>query len=267
MWHFAYADGRSALGTLTVPAGTPVRLVMTSRDVIHSFFVPAFRVKQDVIPGRYTTAWFEATAPGTYEVFCAEFCGLSHSRMRGQVTVLPRGAYAAWLARTAAGGPGARAGDAEAPTAGAFGDVSEMARRGREVAARRQCTACHTADGQRFVGPTWRGLYGSQVALRGGRTVLADEAYLTRSMMDPLDDVVAGFDPVMPAFRGVLEPGEVAALVEYIRSLARQGEPSGVALPAVLRGGVEQPRRPPALPGPADVPSDSVAPDASGAPR
>jgi cytochrome c oxidase subunit 2 len=216
MWKFTWPEGAGAINVLTVPQGRAVRLVMTSRDVIHSVFIPAFRLKQDVLPGRYVTAWFEATRPGTYDLFCTEYCGLSHSGMRAVVRVLPPAEYASWLARTAhhadVGGVG--------PS-----DDGELAARGRRVAERASCFACHTTDGQPATGPTWRNAYGRTVTLADGRTLRADEAYLTRSMMDPTDDLVAGFNPVMPTYRGLLDAADVAALVEYIKSLRGPGFP------------------------------------------
>jgi cytochrome c oxidase subunit 2 len=231
MWKFSYPGGRRAINVLTVPTGRSIKLVMTSRDVIHSFFVPGFRIKQDVIPGRYVTAWFEATAPGSYDIYCAEYCGISHSRMLGVVTVLSQPDYDAWLAHQ---GADSLADDAFA-TAGGTGaqPSSNLAELGRAVAARRECLACHTTSGQRHIGPTWRALYGSMVSLEDGRTVLADETYLTRSMMDPLADVVAGFKPVMPTYQGVLTAPEAAALVEYIKALREDDVDPGVDLPKV----------------------------------
>ncbi|MBX3223235.1 MAG: cytochrome c oxidase subunit II [Labilithrix sp.] len=238
MWKFAYADGRVSNDVLTVPLGRPIKLVMISRDVIHSFYVPGFRVKQDVLPGRYTTLWFEAKEAGTYPIWCAEYCGVSHSAMRGEVRVLEADEYARWK----------RAGDAKLAGAppcrlpGACGEGNLVAE-GRAVAERRQCVACHTLDGQKHIGPTWARLYGSEVTLEDGRRVVADDAYLTRSMMEPNADVVAGYRQMMPSYRGALSAGEVAALVELIRSLRdAPAPPSGIALPrldvtAVKEGG------------------------------
>lgn len=229
MWKFAYSDGRSANDILTVPVGRPVKLVMTSRDVIHSFYVPEFRVKQDVLPGRYVTAWFQVKAPGKYAIWCAEYCGLSHSLMRGEVIALSDADYARWKA---AGAPA----DARlaADCGGGRGSCGgqDLVTIGRGVAERRQCVACHSLDGQNHLGPTWSRLFGSDVPLSDGRHVLADEAYLTRSMMEPSKEVVAGYRDMMPSYQGVLSAGETAALVELIRSL-RNGptEKSGVALP------------------------------------
>jgi cytochrome c oxidase subunit 2 len=172
---------------------------MTSRDVIHSFFVPAFRIKQDVVPGRTTVAWFEATKPGSYEILCTEYCGLEHSYMRGRVVVLDAGK---WAER------------AESSQVG-----EDLARQGQKIAADYGCLRCHTVDGTPHLGPTWAGAFGRPVRLANGRTVIADEAYLTQSMMDPLLELHAGFPPIMPTYRGLLEGVEVAALVAYIKSL------------------------------------------------
>lgn len=231
MWKFTYEDGSASNDVLTVPVGKPVKLVMSSRDVIHSFYVPSFRLKQDVVPGRYVTTWFEANAPGRYPIWCAEYCGVSHSLMRGEVVVLSPEEYATWKkGRTPAGtiadcgrGPGS-CGRADLVTLG------------REVAQKRGCVACHTFDGQRHVGPSWRGLFGSERVFEGGRRGVADEAYLTRSMMEPLGEVVAGYPPVMPTYQGQLTAPETGALVELIKSLAEPAAPAtpGVTLPSLV---------------------------------
>jgi cytochrome c oxidase subunit 2 len=225
MWEFAYADGTSSLDTLTVPVGRPVRLVMTSRDVIHSFYVPAFRIKHDVVPGHDYATWFEPTVPGDYPIRCAEYCGTNHSRMLGTVRVLSAPDYAEWLQ--------ARVRSDAVSAAGARLGPGDLASVGRDVAVRRACVACHTVDGQTHIGPSWAGLFGSSVALTDGRHVEADGGYLTRSMMDPMADVVAGFAPVMPTYRGILSEPEVAALVEYIQSLRDRPVTPSVALPPV----------------------------------
>jgi cytochrome c oxidase subunit 2 len=248
MWKFSYPAGQRAIDVLTVPVGRPVKLLMTSRDVIHSFYVPAFRVKQDVLPGRYVTAWFEATAPGSYDVYCAEYCGLSHSRMRAVVHVLTAEDYAAWLDEQRR----APLSESDFVTAGGEGAQvdSDLVALGATVAARRQCLACHTIDGQPHVGPTWRGLYGSTVPLEGGATAAADSAYLTRSMMDPMAEIHAGFKPVMPSYQGVLTVAETAALLEYLKSLRSTGPEPSVVLPPVVPGSasVENPEPPDAGP-------------------
>lgn len=221
MWAFAYADGAVSNRDLYVPVGKPVRLLLTSRDVIHSFFVPEMRIKQDAVPGRMTVAWFQATEPGTYEVLCAEYCGLSHSRMRGHVIALPVADYAAW--RRAQWDPSNRANNP--PLAGSLpeevlGEPAEsLVTMGRTVAAERGCLRCHTLDGTPHLGPSWAGLYMSEVLLEDGKRVRADATYLTRSMMDPTVEVHAGYAPIMPSYMGLLDAPEVAALVELIRSL------------------------------------------------
>jgi cytochrome c oxidase subunit II len=237
MWKFAYPDGRASLDVLTVPVNRDVELVMTSRDGIHSFYVPAFRMKHDVVPGRYYTAWFQANTPGTYSIECAEYCGVGHSRMLGRVQVLGQADYAKWLADRPSPDEDALAGQ----TALSGGDLAAV---GKEVAARRGCLSCHTIDGQPHIGPSWAGLFGSEVPLAGGRTVRADEEYLTRSMMDPQADIVAGYQPVMPTYRGLLAEPEVGALVEFIRSIRSRPFAPTITLPRVKPLGSAQPQEP-----------------------
>lgn len=216
MWKFTYPDGRVANDILTVPAGRSVRLAMISRDVIHSFYVPGFRLKQDVLPGRYTSIWFQATEPGEYPIFCAEYCGVAHSMMRGTVKVLSPTDYESWLSQ---------------PVKDASG-LTDLRADGENAARKRECLACHTVDGQRHVGPTWAGLYGLWITMNDGRRVLADEEYLTRLMMEPNADVVDGYKSVMPSYFGLLPQPEVAAMVEYIKSL-RDVSAHGVQLPTL----------------------------------
>lgn len=221
MWHFAYPDGPNANGTLHVPANRPVRLLMTSRDVIHSFYVPSFRVKQDAVPGRYTELWFEAEKPGRYPVFCTEFCGTWHSQMIGEVVALAPQDFDNWLMheresqlarRVDSSGPSDRGSSPE--------DVpGDLISYGRRVAAVQGCFKCHTVDGEPHIGPTWVDLYLRKTTLSDGSTLVADEGYLTESMMDPYAKVVKGYAKVMPSFRGKLSAPEAAALVEFIKSL------------------------------------------------
>lgn len=226
MWQFADERGRRSQTVIVVPRGQPVRLVMTSRDVIHSFFVPAFRLKQDVLPGIYTDLWFRAEEAGTFPIFCTEYCGLSHSRMRGSVVVLEPWDYARYLDGAAL--PSVL--DAE----GGAAPAEDLAAAGEGVAARMGCLACHTVTGEPHIAPSWRGLYGSTVELEGGARVRADPAYLTQSMMEPERHLVRGFPDVMPSYRGILDASETAALVEYIRSVREPArEPPPVELPAV----------------------------------
>ena len=198
MWEAVYPDGTNVQDDIRVPVGQPVVLVMTSRDVIHSFYVPSFRLKQDVVPGRMTTLQITATEAGEWDILCAEYCGTGHSRMRGRVIAMQPADYADWLATHA---------------------TPNLAAAGEKLAAEHGCLRCHTVDGTPHLGPTWKGMYGSQVTLGDGRTVIADEAYLTESMMDPLAKLHAGFPPIMPSYLGQLSGPEAAAIVEFIRSL------------------------------------------------
>jgi cytochrome c oxidase subunit II len=230
MWKFAYPSGRSDINELTVPIGRPVKLLMTSRDVIHSFYVPAFRLKQDVLPGRYVTLWFEATLQGEFEVFCTEYCGLWHSRMTSRVRVVSADEFDRWLeasdpvaadrassASSAIGGPPATTPVSLDPSR--TGSQNAMAKTGEQVALRYGCLGCHTLDGRPHIGPSFRAAFGRDVALVTGTLVRADESYLTRSMMDPAVEIVRGYQPVMPSYLGLLQPAEVGALVELIKSL------------------------------------------------
>jgi cytochrome c oxidase subunit 2 len=217
MWKFSYPDGPNAVDVLRVPAHRPVRLLITSRDVIHSFFMPAMRIKQDAVPGRYTETWFEATKPGIYPVFCAEYCGLNHSTMVGRMVVMKPEDYDTWMTEERRQTYAARADQDFVDGEGR----GTMVQQGERLALEKGCGRCHTVDGSSHLGPTWTDMYRSEVKLVTGKTVIADEAYLTRSMMDPLADVVAGYAPMMPSYQGQLTDGEAAALVEYIKSLAK----------------------------------------------
>ena len=178
MWKFAYHGGPSAVNTLRVPAGRPVRLLITSRDVIHSVFIPALRIKQDALPGRYTEIWFQADKVGTYEFFCAEYCGLGHSAMLAQLVVMKAADFDEWMAKQRRGV--AHAQD-QAPVAEEHvRQSSNLVAEGERVAAVQGCLKCHSLDGSRHIGPTWVNLYGRGEKLQTGNTVVADEAYLTK---------------------------------------------------------------------------------------
>jgi cytochrome c oxidase subunit 2 len=208
MWKLQHSTGRQEINELHVPLGRKVKLIMTSEDVIHDFFVPAFRVKNDVLPGRYTTLWFEATRPGRYRLFCAEYCGTDHSRMGGWVHVLEPADYQAWLG----GGP-------------AEGSLSAA---GQQLFEQFACHTCHRADAQGR-GPVLDGLYGSTVHLADGRRVTADENYIRESILVPQARIVAGYQaPVlMPSFQGQLSEAQLVQLLAYVKSLARDPEPAG----------------------------------------
>jgi cytochrome c oxidase subunit 2 len=220
MWHFAYPDGPNMNATLTVPAGRPVRLLMTSRDVIHSFFVPEFRVKQDVVPGRYTETWFEATKPGRFRVYCTEYCGTWHSQMIGEVVVLNGPDFDAFLERSRQG-MADRADVSGGADQGKETFRGDLVTHGRRLASVYGCLKCHSVDGEPHIGPTWVDLYKRKTALQTGDSIVADEAYLTESMMDPYLKMVKGYAQVMPSFRGKLNAPDTAAIVEFIKSLRR----------------------------------------------
>jgi cytochrome c oxidase subunit 2 len=243
MWKFSYPNGTHSIDDLFVPAGKPVRLILTSRDVIHSFYVPDFRLKQDAVPGRYTTLWFTAKLPGTSQVLCAEYCGTRHSEMRGRVIALDAGSFSRWLGQ-AGTRPEIEPSEREGP-----GPAASLSVRGQEVATRYGCLRCHTVDGTPHIGPSWAGLYEATIPLTNGSRVKADVPYLTESMMDPAAKIHVGFAPVMPSYLGYLGPSEVSALIEYIQSLAgaaaEQNAPGERPMP-LPRGSATQPE--PTLP-------------------
>jgi cytochrome c oxidase subunit 2 len=245
MWKFAYPQGASSAGILYVPEHKPVRLVLTSRDVIHSLFVPAFRLKQDAVPGRFTSTWFEAAHPGRYDILCAEFCGTGHSRMWGEVVVLSAAGFETWLSGQAPTASSRTVTDTPllAPGGGRPLPDGSLAARGLSIAAEQGCFRCHTSDGTPHIGPTWRGLFGSTVVLEDGTTLSADAAYLTESMMDPMAKIVRGYRPVMPTYQGRVDPGQVAAILEYIRALSQPGPAPGETPPELPAASLEAYRR------------------------
>jgi cytochrome c oxidase subunit II len=206
MWKFQHTDGHVEVNELHVPVGTSVKLTMTSQDVIHDVYIPDFRVKADVLPGRYTHLWFKATKPGRYHLFCAEYCGTNHSGMVGWVTVMERADYQRWLA----GG----------------GGQGTMAQTGEKLFRDLSCVTCHKQDSTGR-GPTLIGLYGKAVNLDNGNTVEADEAYLRESIVNPRAKIVMGFQPIMPTFQGLVSEEGLLQLVEYIKSL--KAAPSNAA--------------------------------------
>jgi cytochrome c oxidase subunit II len=229
MWKFAYPEGPNGVNVLRVPAHRPVRLLMTSRDVIHSFFVPAFRVKQDVLPGRYTEVWFEATMTGRFPVYCTEMCGTGHSTMRAEVVVMEPHEFDKWFqAQRDQSRPRQKDG-----TKIAIEDRdphATMIEMGRKLAESAGCFKCHSTDGSPHIGPTWLDMYLRKETMQGGALQIADEEYITESMMDPKKKQVNGYQLAMPSYRGRLEGPESAAIVEYIKSL-RSGNPEPVRDP------------------------------------
>ncbi len=218
MWKFSYPEGPNGVNTLHVPAHRPVRLLMTSRDVIHSFFVPEFRVKQDVLPGRYTEIWFEATKPGRYQVLCTEYCGLDHSMMRAEVVVHPPGEFDQWLDQARRNRTDQADSEPVARDMGLY--PGNMRVNGQRLAAEHGCFRCHTVDGTPHLAPSFQGMYLNTTKFVDGTTRLVDEAYMTESMMDPMRHLVEGYAPLMPSYLGVLDVGESAAIIEYIKSLS-----------------------------------------------
>lgn len=207
MWKVQHATGQREINQLHVPVGRAVKLIMTSEDVIHNFSIPAMRIKGDVIPGRFVQIWFEPTRPGTYQIFCAEYCGTQHSGMIGQVVVMEANAYQAWLSGGATEGSLASTGEK------LFGDLA--------------CNTCHRPD-SRGRGPVLRNVYAHPVQLQDGSVVTADENYLRESILTPAAKVTAGYQPVMPAFQGLVSEEQLLALIEYIKSLSteQQGSPN-----------------------------------------
>jgi len=218
MWKFAYPEGPSSVGVLHVPANRPVRLLITSRDVIHSVFIPAFRVKQDAQPGRYTETWFTATIPGRYQLLCTEYCGAQHSKMWGEVVVMAPEAFDEWIKEQQRGLVSRQ--DVLADEIGQVSPQGSLAQWGKQVAVAQGCLRCHNVDTREpSTGPSWVDLYQQTTKLTDGREVIADEAYLTESMMEPTVKVVAGYQPLMPNYQGKLTGPEAAAIVEFIKSL------------------------------------------------
>lgn len=223
LWEFEYANGRKMLNKIVVPEGKPVKLIMTSADVLHSFYVPNFRIKQDVIPNRYTSVWFNATLTGDHQVFCAEYCGTAHSQMLGKVTVVPAEEYQRWQTLwEVEQSLGIEASQALEPSGDQASPPAEtLASRGGKVFSEKGCMACHSVTGQTIVGPTLKGVFGHEVELTNGDKVSADENYIRESIMNPQTKLVKGFPPVMPTYAGTLTDDEINALVAYIKSLGK----------------------------------------------
>ncbi len=261
MWKFKHPNGAREINTLHVPVGRPVRMLMTSQDVIHSFYVPAFRVKQDVLPGRYTNTWFEATKPGRYHLFCTEYCGTDHAGMGGWVYAMEPADYEKWLARGATRGsntePGTgryertpgRAADAivglnesdTAPETVPPRAASAMAAAGEQLFEALRCVACHRVDSTALYpahGPVLYNLYGSEAELQNNRTVIADAQYLRESILYPQAKLVAGYPALMPTYQGQISEEELMQLVAYIKSLGPRAIPEQAPPP---RPGLRRP--------------------------
>jgi cytochrome c oxidase subunit II len=214
MWKFEHIEGQREINELHVPVDRDVKVTLTSQDVIHSFFVPAFRVKGDVLPGRYTTVWFRATQPGRYHLFCSQYCGTMHSGMIGEIVVMTPADYARWL-----GG----------------GGEGSMAQNGEKLFQQLGCLTCHRSDsGAR--GPNLAGLYGQPVTLADGTSVVADDSYLRESILYPSAKQVAGYQNIMPNFQGQISEDGLLTLLEYIKSIknVNPGQPPTNRTPAAV---------------------------------
>jgi cytochrome c oxidase subunit 2 len=219
MFHTQHPGGQREINELHVPTGRPVKLTMSSEDVIHSFFIPAFRLKRDIVPGRYTSIWFTATKPGKYRLFCAEYCGTQHSHMGGSVYVMDPAEYEAWLSG---------------------GGTGSMASQGEKLFSQLGCATCHQLTQQGRC-PTLANVFGSEVKLQSGASVVADEAYVRESVLTPGAKVVAGFQNIMPSYQGQITEQNILLLIAYVKSLSAKtsapapgpgGGPAGTAAPA-----------------------------------
>ncbi|HEY3202340.1 MAG TPA: cytochrome c oxidase subunit II [Thermoanaerobaculia bacterium] len=211
MWKIQHTDGHREMNELHIPVGQPVRLTMASEDVIHSFFIPAFRFKRDVVPGRFATAWFEPTKPGKYHLFCAEYCGTRHSNMIGWIYVMTPADYQVWLS---GGAPG-----------------ETLASAGAKRFTEHACNTCH-GDQPGARGPSLAGLFGKEIHLQNGQTLIADEAYIRESIVNPQAKIVAGYPPIMPTFQGLISEEGLLQLIAYIKSLSSAPAAAGGMAPA-----------------------------------
>jgi cytochrome c oxidase subunit II len=198
MWKAEHPGGQHEINSLHVPTGQPIQLTIISQDVFHSFSIPAFRVKREAIPGRYTSVWFEATTPGTYHLFCTQYCGTNHSQMIGEVVVLTPDDFKKWLAGSTSG--------------------NSLAQNGERLFASLSCTACHNTRPDAR-GPNLVGVYGSHLTLSNGQTISVDDEYLRQSILNPSQHITQGYAPIMPTYQGQISEDGVIALVEYLKNL------------------------------------------------
>ena len=225
MWKIQHSTGQREINELHVPIGKKIKLIMTTEDVIHDFFVPAFRMKADVVPGKYTTQWFEATKTGTYHLFCAEYCGMNHSGMIGSVIVMESREFDNWLSGNAGNTTPAVAGQQLFQSLG--------------------CVSCHGANGEGGRGPTLAGLFGRQTQLVGGQSVRADEAYIRESILNPQAKIVDGFGPIMPTFQGQISEDQLVQLLAFIKSLQVVNPQQATPASSVAPRPTAQPTAPP----------------------
>ncbi len=204
-WLFTYPNGYIDK-ELHVPTNQAVTLVITSEDVIHSLFIPALRLKRDAVPGRYSKLWFKVTVPGEYPIYCAEYCGTGHSTMLTKMVVHEAGEYEKWLEKSSS-----------------YILTLSPVEAGKKLFETRGCMQCHSVDGSRKIGPTFKDFFGESVTLRDGKKVIAEENYVRESITEPLAKVVGGFDPVMPTYKGRLKDAEISAIIAYLKSLSKKG--------------------------------------------
>jgi cytochrome c oxidase subunit II len=203
-WSFKYRDGRTSVNELRLARGKPVKLIMTSRDVIHGFFIPDYRQKQDVLPGRYTYLWLLPKRAGTFDIYCSQYCGTGHSLMRASLIVMPQLEFQNW-----------ELAEQQKLQAG----TQSLPDKGKALFESSACLGCHSTDGSPKVGPTLKGIFGSTVELSDGKSVKADEEYLRESIVEPNEKVVKGFQPIMPSFKATLKDDDIAAIIAYMKTL------------------------------------------------
>jgi cytochrome c oxidase subunit II len=201
LYQFTYPDGRTAINEVRVPVGKPVKFLMKSADVLHGFYLPDFRVKQDILPGNYTYLWVQPEKEGRYDIFCTQYCGTGHSTMRAVLIVMSPEDYEHWAKQE------------EKP------ENLSLTKQGQEVVEHSGCLACHSLDGTAKIGPTLKGVFGRTVTLSDGKTVVANEDYLRESIVNPGAKIVKGFPPIMPTFQGVLKDDEITAVIAYLKTL------------------------------------------------
>jgi cytochrome c oxidase subunit II len=202
LWEFHYQNGNVSVNELHIPANRPVKMIMSSDDVIHSFYIPDFRVKMDVVPNRYSSVWFEATETGESVLFCTEYCGTAHSNMLADVYVHTQEDFETWLEE----------GDA-------IDEDLAPAELGRQLVERQGCLACHTTDGSQLQGPSFQGIYGRDRLLEDGTTVTVDENYIRQSLLEPNSQIADGFAPIMPTYAGSLNDRQIDAIIEYLKTI------------------------------------------------
>jgi len=231
MWKAEHPGGQHEINALHVPTGKPIQLTMISQDVFHSFSIPDFRIKREVIPGRYSTVWFEATQVGTYHLFCTQYCGTQHSGMVGEVTVMTPGDYKKWLEQSNSG--------------------QSLAQNGERLFASTGCNSCHNGTAAAR-GPSLAGVYGSKLTLADGRQILVDDAYLRNAILNPSEHVTAGFAPIMPTYQGQISEDGLIDLVEFIKNMQSNYRvqqtlvtaTSGEAAPTTPSGGTTETVKP-----------------------